>query len=140
MLSASLCPPVRAVVSLSAFAHPEEVMRRFLAERRIPYPVVGAAVLRHVQAVIGARFDAIAPLHTVRHVRCPVLLVHGRDDATVPFDDARRLQRAAPDARLLAVDGGHDLRAGLVPHAGDIVAFLAATLDAPARTRPPEAA
>ena len=118
-------PPVAAVVSLSAFAHPEEVMRRFLAEHRIPYPVVGAAVLRHVQAVIGTSFDAIAPLHTIRSVRCPVLLVHGRHDATVPFDDARRLVRAAPDARLLAVDGGHDLRAGLAPHTHEIVAFLA---------------
>jgi pimeloyl-ACP methyl ester carboxylesterase len=126
-------PPVRAVVSLSAFAHPAEVMRRFLAEHRIPYPVVGAAVLRHVQAVIGTPFDAIAPLHTIRAVRCPVLLVHGRDDATVPFDDARRLQRAAPDARLLAVDGGHDLRAGLAPHTHEIVAFVAAAFDAPAR-------
>lgn len=133
-------PPVGAVVSLSAFAHPEEVMRRLLAEHRIPYPVVGAAVLRHVQAVIGTRFDAIAPLHTIRRVRCPVLLVHGRDDATVPFDDAQRLQRAAHDARLLAVDGGHDLRAGLAPHAGDIVTFLASSLDTPAPTRPPHAA
>ncbi|NWG76578.1 MAG: prolyl oligopeptidase family serine peptidase, partial [Rubrivivax sp.] len=123
-------PPVAAVVSLSAFAHPEEVMRRFLAEHRIPYPVVGAAVLRHVQAVIGTSFDAIAPVHTIRPVRCPVLLVHGRDDATVPFDDARRLQRAARDARLLAVDGGHDLRAGLVPHTDEIVAFLAAATPA----------
>ncbi len=121
-------PAVRVVVSLSAFAHPEEVMRRFLAEHRIPYPVIGTAVLRHVQAVIGTRFDAIAPLHTIRAVRCPVLLVHGRDDATVPFDDAVRLERAGCDARLLAVDGGHDLRAGLAPRAGDIVAFLGRTL------------
>jgi dipeptidyl aminopeptidase/acylaminoacyl peptidase len=128
-------PAVSAVVSLSAFAHPEEVMRRFLAEHRIPYPIVGAAVLRHVQAVIGTRFEAIAPLHTIRTVRRPVLLVHGRDDATVPFDDARRLQLAAPDARLLAVDGGHDLRAGLAPHTDDIVAFLDAALDTPAPAR-----
>lgn len=128
-------PPVRAVVSLSAFAHPEEVMRRFLAAHRIPYPLLGAAVLHHVQAVIGTRFDAIAPVHTIRTVRCPVLLVHGRDDATVPFDDARRLRRAALDARLLAVDGGHDLRAALWPHTADVVAFLDEALRA--RADPP---
>lgn len=118
----------RAVVSLSAFAHPQELMRRWLAERRIPFPLVGEAVLEQVQAVIGARFDDIAPLHTIRALRCPVLLVHGRDDATVPFGDALRLQQAADRAGLLEVDGGHDLREALAPHQAQIVAFLAEAL------------
>jgi uncharacterized protein len=119
---------VRAVVSLSAFAHPQEVMRRWLAEHRLPYPVLGWAVLRHVQRVIGARFDDIAPLHTLARLHCPVLLVHGRDDRTVPFDDARRLLQVARHGRLLAVAGDHDLRDALAPHAGEIVAFLQGAL------------
>jgi pimeloyl-ACP methyl ester carboxylesterase len=119
---------VRAVVSLSAFAHPQEVMRRWLAEHRLPYPVLGWAILRHVQRVIGARFDEIAPLHTLARLRCPVLLVHGRDDRTVPFDDARRLLQVARQGRLLAVAGDHDLRGALALHAGDIVGFLQGAL------------
>ena len=119
---------IAAVVSLSAFAHPQELMRRWLAERRLPYPLLGWGLLRHVQRVIGARFDDIAPLHTLPRVRCPVLLVHGRDDRTVPIDDALRLQRAAQQAggrvELLAVAGDHDLRDALAPHAADIVGFL----------------
>ena len=134
LLHASADPSVAAVVSLSAFAHPEEVMRRWLAEHRLPYPVIGWAVLRHVQRVIGARFDDIAPLHTLPRVRCPVLLVHGRDDGTVPFDDARRLLKAAQPAgravELLAVAGDHDLRDALAPHAPEIVRFLQLTLRA----------
>lgn len=90
--------------------------------------LVGEAVLEHVQAVIGVRFDDIAPLHTIRALRCPVLLVHGRDDTTVPFDDALRLQQAACRAELLGVDGGHDLREALAPHQARIVAFLAEAL------------
>jgi hypothetical protein len=43
---------------------------------RLPYPVIGWYVLCHVQKLIGARFDGIAPLHTLPRVRCPVLLVH----------------------------------------------------------------
>lgn len=129
-------PSIAAVVSLSAFAHPAEVMRRWLAEHRLPYPVLGWAVLHHVQRVIGARFDAIAPLHTLPRLRCPVLLVHGRDDRTVPFDDARRLQRAAQQAgrpvELLAVAGDHDLRDALAPHAPEIVGFLQRALQAAA--------
>ncbi len=124
---------IRAVVSLSAFAHPHEVMRRWLAEHHLPYPVLGWAVLRQVQRVIGARFDDIAPLHTLARLRCPVLLVHGRDDRTVPFDDARRLLRVARQGRLLAVSGDHDLRGALAPLAGDIVGFLRGAL----QRRPP---
>jgi pimeloyl-ACP methyl ester carboxylesterase len=131
---------VRAVVSLSAFAHPQEVMRRWLAEHRLPYPVLGWAVLRHVQRVIGARFDDIAPLHTLAQLRCPVLLVHGRDDRTVPFDDARRLLQVARHGRLLAVAGDHDLRDALAPHAGEIVAFLQGALAQRWAVRRPPAA
>ena len=42
---------VRAVVSLSAFAHPREVMRRFLAEKHVPYAGLGWYVMRHVEHV-----------------------------------------------------------------------------------------
>jgi uncharacterized protein len=116
--------PVRAIVSLSAFAHPQEVMRRWLAAHRLPYPVIGWYVLRHVQHVIGASFDDIAPLHTIAAVACPVLLVHGRADSTVPFSDALRLQAAAQRAELLAVAGDHDLREEMAPQSAAIVDFL----------------
>lgn len=127
LLQASRCsaePPVRAVVSVSAFAHPHEVMRRWLAEHHLPYTVIGWYVLRYVQRVIGARFDDIAPIHTVAHVTCPVLLIHGRNDTIVSLADAQRLQRSAQKAELLVVEGGHDLRETLAPHAPEIVDFL----------------
>lgn len=119
----------RAVISLSAFAHPQEVMRRWLAARRIPYVPIGRAVLRHVQRVIGTDFDAIAPLHTVAGLPAALLLVHGRDDDTVPFEDALRLQAAAPPgAQLLGVPGDHDLRAALADHEAPLLDFLARSL------------
>ena len=127
---------IGAVVSLSAFAHPQEVMRRLLAEVGLPYPVLGWAVLQQVQRMIGARFDDIAPLHTLPRVRCPVLLVHGLDDRTVPFSDAQRLLRVAPQGELLAVSGDHDLRDALAPQLGRIVGFLQRAL----RTEPQPAA
>lgn len=129
LLHAARHDDVRAVLSLSAFAHPREVMLRFMAEKRLPYPVLGWYVLRHVQRVIGASFDDIAPLHTLARVRCPVLLVHGRGDRTVPFADAQRLQACASNATLLPVDGDHDLRDSLVPHGPTLARFLRAALD-----------
>lgn len=116
---------VRAVVSLSAFAHPQEVMRRWLADHHLPYPVLGWYVLRRVQRVIGRRFSAIAPLTTLPQLRCPVLLVHGEDDQTVPLRDAERLHAVAPPgSALLRVPGDHDLRAHWDPLADAVVAFL----------------
>jgi uncharacterized protein len=132
LLHASRHHDVRAVISLSAFAHPREVMRRFMAEKRVPYPVLGWYVLRHVQRVIGASFDDIAPLVTLARVRCPTLLVHGRADGTVPVDDAQRLLAVSGHASLLLVDGDHDLRDALGPHTQTLVDFLRAACAAPA--------
>lgn len=110
LLSATRRKDLHAVVSLSAFAHPYEVMRRYLTEFHIPYPLFGWYVLQHVQRVIGARFDAIAPINTIAHAHCPVLLVHGVDDEVVPFNDAQRLQNAGRTGTVecVAIRGGHD--------------------------------
>ena len=81
--------------------------------------------------VIGASFDDIAPLATLTRVRCPTLLVHGRADSTVPVGDAQRLVAVSSRARLLLVDGDHDLRDALGPHARTLVDFLRVTCPAP---------
>lgn len=129
----------QAVVSLSSFAHPREVMRGFMAEKRLPYPVVGWYVMRHVQRVIGSRFDDIAPLNTIARVQCPVLVVHGRADTVVPVADADRLVARNGRARLLHLEGDHDLRAALAPHAGTLIDFLrtACAVQGPSRVDPP---
>lgn len=115
---------VRAVVSLSAFAHPREVMERWLQEHHIPRRWIGAAILEQVQEVIGERFDHIAPEHQLAHIPCPVLLVHGKQDQTVPLSDAHRLQSLLRCGELLVVGGDHDLRASLAPHADQLVRFF----------------
>lgn len=126
LLTATRHGDVRAVVSISAFAHPYEVMLRYLASYRIPYPLLGWYVLLHVQRVIGARFDAIAPLRSMTQISSPVLLVHGREDEMVPLDDARRLLAAgrACSVELLEVVGRHDLSTSLDKHLPEITAFL----------------
>ena len=132
LLCATRRPDVRAVVSLSAFAHPREIMRSFLAEARIPYLVLGWYVMRHVQAVIGARFDDIAPLRSMARLRCPVLLVHGTEDTVVPLADAQRLLAAGPPnlVQCLQVSGGHDPSEALVEHVPVLMAFLQAATTA----------
>ena len=84
--------------------------RTFLTEQR--------ALLRE----LGELADAIAS------VRAPVLVLADPKDTVVPFETARELARALPDARLQLVAGaGHHLpRRAPQAVAGAIVAFLAA--------------
>lgn len=114
---------IRAVLSLSAFAHPAEVMQRWLRASRIPQRVVGQWVLSHVQRVIGARFEDIAPLRSAARLLCPVLFVHGQDDQTVPPEDATRLCHAVvhAQAHTLLIPGGHDLNQGLDAHHAPVI-------------------
>jgi len=126
LLSASRRRDLAGVISLAAFAHPAAMMRRWLAAKGIPYFPLGWYVLHYVQHVIGHRFDAIAPLDTITRVACPVLLVHGEDDSTVPVGDAHAIHaRRPPDqVQLRVLPGEHDATDELERHSDELVAFL----------------
>jgi len=130
LLAASRQPTVRAVVSLAAFAHPATMMRRWLASMHIPYWPLGAYILAYVQRVIGHRFDAIAPCRTIARVACPVLIVHGLADETVPVAEARQIHaaRASDAVELLLVPGSHDDYGDLGLVEARLREFLARTL------------
>ncbi|HUW50012.1 MAG TPA: alpha/beta fold hydrolase [Sulfuricella sp.] len=110
LLAASRRPSLAAVVSIAAFADPESMMRRFMHACHVPHFPIGRYVLRYVQRVIGHRFSDIAPRNTIRQIRCPVLLVHGSDDGTVPVEDAQTIydHRSGDHVRLLILAGDHD--------------------------------
>lgn len=129
LLVASRRNDVAAVVSLAAFSHPMTMMRRLLAAKHIPYVPLGWAVLRYVQHVIGHRFDAIAPVTTIRKVRCPTLLMHGAEDATVPVAEARAIHdaRSGDHVKLKIVAGSHDDfgdTSDVANEVAELVAFL----------------
>jgi pimeloyl-ACP methyl ester carboxylesterase len=126
LFQASQDPGISAVISIAAFAHPAQVTERYLRHLHLPR-LVTAVVIRYVEWLIGHRFDTIAPLHTVSRIVCPVLLVHGRDDQTVPVDDARRIlaNAHAPHVRLLEIDGaGHNSTEHIEWHAPALLRFL----------------
>ena len=110
LLLASRRDGLAAVVSLAAFAHPRSMMQRWLTAKGLPWQPVGRLILRYVEHVIGHRFDDIAPVTTIGKVRCPTLLVHGSDDATVPAEEASRIYaaRGGEHVRLKIIAGGHD--------------------------------
>jgi len=136
LLCASRRDDIAAVVSLSSFAHPDGMMRRWLAAKGLPFFPLGWYVIRYVEKVIGHRFDAIAPLTTLALIRCPVLLVHGEDDEVIPLSDAQRLaEKGGANAVLRVVPGGHDLTDSLTHHGDELMVFLAAAIEKPATER-----
>jgi dipeptidyl aminopeptidase/acylaminoacyl peptidase len=132
LLVASRRPGLAAAVSVGAFAHPEQVMRRWLAAYRVPYWPLGWLINRYVEWVIGTRFDRIAPQATLPQARCPVLLLHGAQDTTVPLTDAQTLiaQRGDANARLRTLDGTHEAFADPAAAESVVLGFLAEQLAA----------
>ncbi|MDR5898686.1 alpha/beta fold hydrolase [Halomonas vilamensis] len=124
LLAASRRDDIATVVSVSSFAHPDGMMRRWLAEKGVPFFPLGWYVLRYVERVIGHHFDAIAPVNTVGKIHCPVLLVHGENDTVIPPHDAQALAESADNATLRLVEGGHDLSERLIDHGDELIAFL----------------
>ena len=129
LLEASRRDDIAAVISIAAFAHPEWMMRRHLARFWIP-GFCRSWILRYVEWVIGYRYTEIAPMNTACRVQCPILLVHGTADETVPMTDARAIRDHCPGKKpeLLLIEGGrHDSVEEVEHHADRLVAFLKQT-------------
>jgi alpha-beta hydrolase superfamily lysophospholipase len=126
LYAASKRRDISAVISIAAFAHPEWMMRRYLARFRLPGWLSGF-VLRYVEWVIGQRYEEFAPLNTLCCVACPILLVHGSNDETVPVSDAVALAECSREnvMELLIVEGaGHDSMEKLESESAHLIDFL----------------
>jgi len=136
LLLASRRADIAAAVCIAAFTHPVAMMRRWFVQRRIPYRPFGWLILRYVEHVIGHRFDTIAPVHTIAHVHCPTLLLHGSQDVLVPVAEARAIHSArnGEHVRLRIVEGGHDdfsAHADIDGELAMVAGFLAESMTSP---------
>lgn len=122
ILSASRGDHFDAVVSVSAPAHPGDMMREQMS--RLPKPLV-ALILGAIQRIIAYRFDAFAPRKRIALVNAPVMLVHGDADQVVPIANLQELSAAQPNAETLVVhDGGHSDLAPFEERITEITDFL----------------
>ena len=114
ILHAAGNPRVGALVTLAAIAN---VRRWSAAEERVwrerGYTEIvnsrtgqvlrlGTALLDDVDAGADGPLDIAA---AASRMKAPWLIIHGDADSSVPVDDAHRLADAAPDARLLIIEG-----------------------------------
>jgi hypothetical protein len=71
-------------------------------------PEIAGRIQRRIERRFGVRWDELHGLGVARAQRAPLLVVHDRDDAEVPFADGASLAGAWPGARLHATAGlGH---------------------------------
>lgn len=94
LYEASLNPQIQAVISISSFADLENMMRNGFKKSKLP-PMVVHGLMTYIEFRIGERLANVSPLHSIQHIQCPVLLVHGTEDAVVDYQDVQILKQAA---------------------------------------------
>ena len=129
LFEASKRKDIAAVISISAFAHPEWMMQRYLKSFYFP-SFIRKLIMRYVEWVIGHRFATFAPLGTVCKINCPILIVHGKEDTTIPVEDARAIIANCPEPHLSLLeidDAGHDSVEKIEQHGKQLIHFLRAS-------------
>ncbi len=108
--AASLDKRIKKVITVGAFARPDDVMAIQFKKRHIPYIPFVWTLFKYVEFKIGASFDEISPVNNINKSPAEFLLIHGTDDKTVPYEQAEKLVAAAnPDkSELFTLPGrGH---------------------------------
>lgn len=93
LYAASMDQRIKAVISIASFSNMEEFMRKWLRRQRIPKVFI-RGIIRFIELRAGIHFSDLSPDHTISRFDCPVLLVHGTQDETVPFKALHELESA----------------------------------------------
>jgi alpha-beta hydrolase superfamily lysophospholipase len=142
LLAAAAEPRVAAVVATSTPADPWRLTRQTFRLARLPFPDAVAYPLAWLTTRVylrprGHRVAGISASDALRRIAAPVLLVHGTEDAVVPFAHLGRLAAATPAARAepietLAIEGGqHSWLYEYPVYRRTVAAFLARALGGP---------
>ncbi len=101
--AAARSPHVKRIVTLGAFAHPRDIMQEGFRTRHVPYFPIVWSLFKIIEWRIGARLDDIAPVNNIAKIQGELLLVHGRNDRTVPVKNVFTLYDHAPHDRTQMV-------------------------------------
>ncbi|MCU7940594.1 MAG: alpha/beta fold hydrolase [gamma proteobacterium symbiont of Bathyaustriella thionipta] len=124
LFAASKRNDISAVISLSAFGHPQWLMTRYFKKFKLPQFLVNF-LLFYIQMVIGHRFNDIAPVTSIGKLSIPTLIVHGTKDKTVPIEDAQLIQNNNSNGYLLIIEGAdHESVDKLETHGQLLIDFL----------------
>ena len=128
ILEVSQRQDVQALVAISSFAHPQELMTRYWQSLHLPNWLIDYLHI-YIQWMIKHRFAEVAPVVRIRSVHCPVLLIHGTADEAIPIDDTRVIFQTAlaagRDVTLCEIpDAGHASVEKIETHSDVLSQFL----------------
>jgi pimeloyl-ACP methyl ester carboxylesterase len=128
-------PRIKAVVALQPFARADDVIKNFAP---IAHPFLSMFVSDSSIAsgelkagkLAGVDLTKAAPIDVVGQVTAPVLFIYGTADRVTPPATARAFERAAPDGRLITLQGYDHfaLAVGLGATAPKVLEWLAPLL------------
>lgn len=99
---------IAGVIADGPYRYWDQPIARLLAMKRYPQqPFIFLAGLFFRITLPGfAQFDRA---EKARQMRCPLLILHGTEDELCPYQAAKEIAEAAPNARLITFEGGHHL-------------------------------
>lgn len=103
-------PELAGVIAESAYRFVDTPARNVLAAKGMPYRANLPIALRWIGWRVGAgsRWRGYDRVPMAGALACPLLFIHGQDDAISPLDDAFALAGAAKNARVDVIPGaGH---------------------------------
>ncbi|NCA67612.1 MAG: alpha/beta hydrolase [Clostridia bacterium] len=108
ILVASIRPDIRFLISYCSFSSFRDVIAArgpdYFSKIMLLYPAIifGAYILSR------SALNTIDIVDAVKDVTCPMLIMHSRKDAFTPYEQALKLSKANPDAKLhLFSEGAH---------------------------------
>ena len=101
---------VKGIIADCPFTSPGQIVKSVMAGMGLPafplYPLLAAGA----RVFAGFGMEEADAAEAVRHVKVPILLIHGEDDRFVPCEMSRAIAAANPNIRLETFPGaGHGL-------------------------------
>lgn len=123
-------PRISAFIADSSYAHPKEIINRFLKHMHIPFFPIGLLMQHYIQIRLGTTFDKVAPENVIGKMNKPGLLIHGDKDQVVPVEDADRIRdNAGGNVECWIAEGYHHSNTTEHPEFPDVIRnFIQRTL------------
>ncbi len=138
LYAAARAPEVKRVLTLGAFAHPAEIMKEGFRAKHIPqFPIVWL-LFKVIEWKIGARLNDIAPVNNITRIQGDLVLVHGRNDRTVPVKNAFQLfeRVKSQGARLYIIESCQHSNCIPTAEFQEVVVQFMKTGEIPVKTEP----
>jgi len=124
MLAAAEDPRIQAVVSDSSYARLAPMVWRYQRMAYgLPEAPFGWITGACLACALGVPLSSLDPARAVRMLRCPLMIIHGAEDLSIPVSHARELHAAAAGPKELWI----------VPGAGHVASVDQAGAEYPRR-------